>query len=179
MIRRSLCVAALLGGLAATAAKADFLTYEEQSRTGRMNIGGGIGFLLDPDSFLLAAEFGYFVHHNWSLGPLLQMGVNDNHFLLAPSLNVKGVIDIPREGFWRRLKPFGQMGLGIAYANVDRRNADGDDIGFLLNFGFGAEIFLNREFSMGNNLMFNILPVDVLGDRFFFSWQFITARYHF
>ncbi len=159
--------------------RADSFSYHDRNRTKTLALDTGIGFTLSPDTFLMNFRSDYFMTHHIAVGPLVQFGISDNVFLIAPSIGVKGVFDLPEEGFAKRVKPFLQGGAGLAYVNVDRNTGDDDDMGFLMNFGFGTDIYLTSSFSLGNNIMFNILPVKVFDDRFFFSWQFVTARYHF
>src|SRR5882672_10352696 len=87
--------------------------YSDRNRTGTFAFDGSIGFMLDPDAFLLGVGGDYFLFHHFSLGPLLQLGVSDDVFVLAPTLNMKGVFDIPAGGFAHRVKPFVQGGAGL------------------------------------------------------------------
>jgi hypothetical protein len=173
-----LALTALSLFIANRAFAADF-PFEDRNRTGSLAGNGSIGFTLSPDTFLMTLGGDYFPTHHISIGPLVQMGVSDSTFLVAPSAIVKGVFDLPVEGFARRVKPFVQGGGGFIYANVDRAKASDDDIDFLFNLGFGADIYLTTRFALGNNMLFNVVPAKVLGDRFFFSWQFVSAKYHF
>jgi hypothetical protein len=148
-------------------------------RDGHLAAKTGLGFTLSPDDFLLILQADYFLTNNFSIGPLLQFGVDDDPFIFAPTLNFQGMFDLPGAGM-ERLKPFVQGGIGVVYMNKDRPNRPNvDDTGFLINVGGGFEYFVTDRLSLGNNIMFNIMPDDVLGDHFFFSWQFVTVRYQF
>lgn len=154
-------------------------TFHNSDRAGTYAGTGSIGFTLSPDTFMAGLGGDYFITHNVTLGPLIQMGVSNSTFLVAPTAEVKGVFDLPWEGFPQRVKPFAQAGAGFVYANVSRASANDDGIGFLFNMGFGCDIYLSDRLALGNNMLFNVVPARVLGDRFFFSWQFVTAKYHF
>ncbi len=160
--------AAALGPLAAEAPSTD--------RQGTMAAGGAVGFTLEPETFLMTGHGDYFLNDIVAVGGVLQLGFGDDRLIFAPTANVKAVFDLPD---LERLRPFAQGGLGIGYLQKDRRNDDDDDVGFLLNFGFGADYFLNERFSLGNSVLFNIMPEEVLGERFFFSWQFVSASLRF
>ena len=141
-----------------------------------------LGFTLDPGTFLLAFGGEYHFNENFSSGPLLQLGFSDNNKIVAPTLNTRYSFDLSEvidDEYLKNLRPFVQGGLGFAYIDKDRKGKDDDDTGFLMNLGFGVEYPLNETFSVGNNLMFNILPKSVVSENFFFSWQFATIRFRF
>ena len=165
----------LIAGISAP--KAEEFSYSDRSRTGTFTSGAAFGFTLDPDLFLFGVEGDYFVHHNIAVGPMVQFGMDDDVFLLSPTANVRGVFDLPTYGFGRRIKPFGQFGVGFSYVDVDAGPFNGDDTSFLINFGFGADVYLTTNIVLGTNVLFNITPN--FNDNFYFAWQFITARYHF
>lgn len=145
-------------------------------RAEKVAAGGAIGFTLEPDTFLMTGHGEYFVSDIVAVGALLQLGVGDDRLIVAPTANVKAVFDLPD---YRHLKPFVHGGLGLGYLEKERGGDDEDDEGFLLNFGFGADYFLNESVSLGNSVLFNFLPDKVLGERFFFSWQFVSATVTF
>jgi len=136
----------------------------------------GIGFTLGPDTFLLSLGGDYILNRRFSVGPLLQIGLSDAVTFVAPTANFKSIFDLPNRGFARRVKPFVQGGMGMIYANTD---GGGDDLGFMFNFGFGADVYITPRFALGNHMMFNVIPTDVVGETLIFSWQFVSARYHF
>lgn len=152
--------------------------YSDPNREGKFALNAGLGFMLDPDDFLLGFSMDYYLKHNLTVGALFQIGVDDRPFVLAPSINFKGVLDIDTPAL-RALKPFIQGGLGLAYLHRERRHRDDDDVGFMVNFGFGFDYYITDEFSLGSNLLFNGLAEDTLGEDFFFSWQVVTASFHF
>ena len=108
--------------------------FTNTSRRGTASLKAGLGFTLDPDTFLMGIEGSYHVHPNFSVGPLLQAGVSGKRTLIAPTLNVHGIMDLPPHAF-SRLKPYLQGGIGMAYLEENNRPGDNDDEGFLFNLG--------------------------------------------
>ena len=78
-----------------------------------------------------------------------------------------------------RLKPFLQAGLGLAYIDKQRPGPDRDGVGLLMDMGFGADYFVSDEVAFGTSFLFDVLPDAVAGEHFFFSWQVLTASFHF
>jgi hypothetical protein len=146
------------------------------SRVGRAMLKGGIGFTSSPSDFLLTLEADYFFTNGLAVGPLFQLGLWDDPFIFAPTLNFKGVFDLPEV---RRLKPLVEGGLGLAYMDADRRHGGADDTGFLLDFGGGLQYFVDDRIAVGSEVLFNFVPGEVLGDHFFFSWQLVTLNFLF
>ena len=48
-----------------------------------------------------------------------------------------------------------------------------------LNFGFGADYRLTESLSVGSKMLFNVMPTNVFGESFYFSWEVAGLRYHF
>ncbi len=79
-----------------------------------------------------------------------------------------------------RFHPFVQVGLGLAWVEKERRGRhDHDEVGFLMNTGFGCDYMLTERFGLGTSLLFNVLPAETADERFFFSWQLVTATIRF
>ncbi|MFH1263387.1 MAG: hypothetical protein V1495_08120 [Pseudomonadota bacterium] len=176
-MRKGIAIVVLLLGLGT--ARAEALLYQDHDRTGSLAGNGAIGFTLGPDTFLVASGVDYYFTRHFTLGPLLQMGVSDDVFLVSPTVEAKGVFDLPVNGFGRRVKPFVQGGAGFTYANVDRAGKSDNAIDFMFNLGFGVDIYLTTRFAMGNNMLFNVTPTRVFRDRLIFAWQFVSLKYHF
>jgi hypothetical protein len=152
--------------------------FSNDPRDGTTSLRGAIGFTEDPDTFLLAFEGNYYVNHHVAFGPLLQLGVADKRVLVAPTLNLRGAFDLGIPDM-AALQPFVQGGLGLAYLNRDNRRGDDDDVGFLLNFGFGVDYYVRDDLSIGSDMLFNVLPDETLGENFFFSWRVVSLSFHF
>jgi len=167
--------------IALLAPAASFARDDLRLAAGEWSPHAGIGFIAEPDAFLLGLGLDYGVAEFMSLGPLLQLGISDDDTIVAPTLNFH--FGIPLLGasnqYLRRLEPFVQAGLGMAYIEKERGNQEDDDVGFLMNGGVGAQYWLNDEIAVGTSMLFNGMPEDVVDENFFFSWQVVTFRYRF
>lgn len=150
-------------------------------REGDWSTHAGAGFTLGPDGALLAVGAEYAAADWLHMGPLVQIGLDDDHTIVAPTLNFRFAIDLSesRNEFVQRLEPYVQTGFGFAYINKERRGRDREDTGFLVNGGFGAEYWVTDDLAVGNGVLFNGLPDRVAGEDFFLSWQMVTLRYRF
>ena len=139
----------------------------------------GIGFIDDPTALLLNFEMPYAFDRWVSVGPMFQIGLDDNNTVVAPTVNLTvKVPDLPGSDFdW--IKPFGFVGMGFAYIEDDNRRNDDSSAGFLIDFGFGVEYQISESFFIGTQMMFNFLPEETLGQSFFYSWQIGGARIAF
>lgn len=142
----------------------------------------GVGFGLSPTTFLIDTGLDYHLNPNFGIGPRVQIGIGDDDLLIvAPTANVRYRFDLDSDDeFVRNLHPYLQGGLGLIYIERDRFGREFDDVEFLMNGGFGVEYAVNDRFSIGNGVLFNGMPADeALGEKFFFTWQFLTARVRF
>ena len=114
----------------------------------------------------------------FAIGAQLQLGVSDDDVIVAPTVNFEYLFDLPAEEL-ERLKPFIEGGLGFAYIHEDRRNHRDDEVGFLINFGFGLDYYVTDTVAIGSSMLFNFLPDEVQDEHFFFSWQIIGVRFDF
>lgn len=146
----------------------------------RASLEGGIGFSDDPTAFLLSAELPIHVNRNVSVGPLLQLGLDDDFVFIAASLDARYTFHLPGSNeFVRRFKPFAQGGGGLMYIDVDKRPGDDDDASFLLHFGAGAHYALTDRIAVGSKFNFNIMPDDVFRENFIFSWEVARIQFGF
>jgi opacity protein-like surface antigen len=178
--RKRFAVAAIL--IALLAPTATFAADGDvRLKAGEWSPHAGIGFIAEPDAFLLGVGLDFGVASWLSLGPLLQAGFSDDDTIVAPTLNFHFGIDLSgvSNQYVRRIEPFVQAGLGMAYIEKERGNDEDDDLGFLMNGGVGAQYWLTDEMAVGTSLLFNGMPEDVLDENFFFSWQLVTFRYRF
>jgi hypothetical protein len=177
---RRFAFAALLG--AALLAPAPRVAAEGyRLKTGEWSPHAGIGFTADPDAFLMTLGVEYGALDFMSVGPLLQLGFSDDDTIVAPTADFRFGIDLSgvSNQYVRRLEPFVNAGLGMAYIEKERGNSDRDDVGFLMNGGVGAQYWFADEMAVGTHMMFNGMPDDVLDEHFFFSWQVVTFRFRF
>ncbi len=152
--------------------------YDESSRT-KTAAGFGLGGTFDPDTFLVTGHADFYLSDRVAIGPLLQIGVDDDFTVIAPSFTIKGVVDIETDG--PRLRPFLLGGIGFAFIEDDDRPPwkDDDDIGLMLNVGLGLDVFVAEDISIGTSAILNILPGEVLGESLFVSLQVLYIDLHF
>jgi opacity protein-like surface antigen len=157
----------------------------QASEERRWSVETGLGFMADPDAFLMGFEGDYRLTHGFSLGAEVQLGIDDDFTVVSPTARARYSFDLRRmtsdEALYR-LRPFVQSGVGFTYITVDAPNipgVDDDDIGFLCNFGFGAEYLLDSSWSVGSKMLFNVLPGEVFGESFYYSWEVASLRYRF
>ena len=144
----------------------------------------GIGFTSDPTTFLLSTELPIAVARDFTLGPLVQLGISEHRLIVAPTINTRYSFPLSRyvrneNPIWDRLYPIAHGGLGFAYIERDNKPGDDDDLGFLFNLGVGIQYAYTDRVSFGTRMTFNVMPGDVLDERFFFSWQLAQLRYRF
>lgn len=181
-VPRPFLTAAEEAGGAAPEGEADTEDIAEVWPLSPFSIRGGFGFTADPSTFLLAGAVDYFVNEQFAIGPLLQAGISDNRSIVAPTLNLQYFIDltgVSKDGALRKLRPLLQGGVGFAYIHKDIGSQNTDELGFLLNLGFGLEYDVTQKLALGSNMLFNILPHEVAGENFFFSWQVLGFRLRF
>lgn len=154
----------------------DTAIRDRREGTSAITVSGG--FTLGPDTTLAAFELDHFVTDRIAVGPLLQVGLSSDDFIFAPSLDVKLYADVVGVDF-RGVAPFVQGGVGFAYIDKNGRGSGREDVGFLFNFGAGADLFVTDRLSLGTSVLFNVLPGEVEGEEFFFSWQLVTFSIHF
>jgi hypothetical protein len=156
---------------------------QPESRVQRpLSLQTGLGFMADPEAFLVGIEGDFRLNSYVSLGSTLQFGVDDRFTLISPSLYGRYWFAFPgRDELLQRLQPYVQIGTGFTYINVDGswRGRDDDDIGFLINGGFGADFRLTHSLSIGTKMLFNGMPGGVFGENFYFSWEVAALRLRF
>jgi hypothetical protein len=144
---------------------------------GAFFLSGGLGFTLDPDTFLLSLGASYGIIDYVTIGQLVQLGVADERTVVAPTLNAELSFDLG--DLSRQLQPFVHAGVGLAYINKEERGRVRDGIGFLVNAGGGARYWLTPSFALGSTVLFNFLPAETVDENIFFSWQVVTATVRF
>lgn len=139
----------------------------------------GLGFVSDPNAFLLAFELPYRFDRFVSAGPLVQVGLHENKLIVAPTANLEiRVPDMPGRDL-DRLHPFVFAGVGFAVIEKEERFGDNRSAGFLVNTGFGVDFALSERASFGSRMIFNFLPVQTLQERFFYAWEVGSVKLSF
>ena len=90
--------------------------------------------------------------------------------------------ELERHGLWLSIIGslfMAALGLGFAFLEREQSSGDDDDLGFMFNLGLGIEYEWADRTTVGTRMTFNIMPGEVLGERFFFSWQLAQLRYRF
>ena len=148
-----------------------------------ISIEAGLGFTADPDSFLLGIALPWELSHEVSVGPLVQLGFDDDYTLVLPSINARYSFDLSTNDHaeLRRLRPHVDLGVGFAYAKLDDVPSfvDDDDIEFMMNFGVGAEYRISRAWSLGSRMRINVMPGDLFGEDLIYSWEVAGFRFRF
>lgn len=146
---------------------------------GGWGVGLGMGFV--EEEFMLSFEAPYtFGGSHVSVGPLLQLGIFDGGELVLLSAearytrNLKELLDLSSTRF-QNVDIFGAAGIGLAHVGG---GGFGEEA-CLINFGFGAEYRLAKNFSATSHMLFNFYAGDLFGDVFSFSWQVIGGRLYF
>lgn len=138
----------------------------------------GAGFTAGPDTFLLNFEAPYAFNEWIAVGPMLQLGLDDDHTIAAPTLNV--TLKYPElPGVFDRVIPYAFGGLGLAVIKDDRARNDDTSVGFLIDVGMGAEYQLSDRVFVGTQMMLDFLPKQTQGQKFIFAWQIGGLRYAF
>lgn len=147
------------------------------------SLQAGLGFMADPDAFLLGVEADYRIGNGFSLGPSVELGLDDDFIVVSPTGYLRYSFDLGGiSESLRPLRPFVQGGAGITWIHLDRPDfsgSDEDDVGFMANAGFGVDYGLTRHLALGSRMLFNFIPVNVFGENFYYSWQVATLRFRF
>jgi len=147
-----------------------------------LSVRAGLGFTADPTTFLLHAAFPIELGPRVALAPNLDLGVDDDHVIFAPTLDLEARFDLSEvsdDPALRRVQPFVSGGLGFAYIHRDRRGDDDDEVGPLLAAGLGLEVEVQEDLFVGSQMRFNVLPVETSGEHFYFAWHLASVRVAF
>lgn len=156
----------------------------ENSVTRPISQPRGLGFPAGPEAFTVGVEADFLVRGQLSMGPMVQVGLEDDFAVLSPTAFARLRFDLPGHGeTLRRVRPFIQAGAGVAYVGIEVPDLPcvgvDDDIGLFTNAGLGADFRLSHSFSIGTKLLVNMMPGEVFGESFSFSWEVAALRYRF
>jgi len=139
----------------------------------------GLGFTSDPTTFLMDFELAYTFDRWVSAGTMLQVGLEDDITLVAPTLNVGVRIpEMPGEAF-DRIHPYGTVGIGFLVIEDDGEPNDKRSAGFLINVGAGVEFQLSQSVYLYSQMIFNFLPKRTQDEKFIYAWPVAGLRIAF
>jgi hypothetical protein len=130
------------------------------------SLGLGIGFTVDPETFLMGGKFDFPLGYGFSLGPLAQIGLSGDEQLYGFSGNIKYTIAVPDVP---RLLPSLEAGAGVLVSHFDKRN-DETETSFLIVLGGGLDYMLTDHLGLGGHVYAN--PAIGSGEDFFVSFLF-------
>jgi hypothetical protein len=130
---------------------------------GRPTLGLGIGFTVDPETFLMGGKFDFPLAYGFSLGPLVQIGLSDDDQLYGFSGNIKYTITIPEAP---RVLPSLEAGAGVLVSDQN----DDAETSFLIVLGGGLDYMITDHFGLGGHVYAN--PAAGPGEDFFVSFLF-------
>lgn len=143
------------------------------NRSGKLFGGAAVGFqtdTADSTAFALGVYGDYYLSHNVSIGPLLQMGFTDDLFQLGLSAQAKYTFDIPNVP---KFKPHIQAGIGFVHADLDEwYGGSKDDTSILIPLGVGAEYKLSNSISLDGAILVNFNDLDYRDGDTFVTWFF-------
>ena len=144
----------------------------------RFSVGANVGAAASPNAgtFNLGVEAPIEFTRNLAVGPWMQIGMAEDVTTLAVTANVRYSFDAFEGAKLRKLRPYMQGGLGLAYTKPD--NVDGET-DFLINMGLGAEYGISDHVFVGSDFMINTIPTSPTANAFVFSFQFARLRYRF
>jgi hypothetical protein len=135
----------------------------------------GLGFTDGPDSFLLGLELDFWQSDRLAIGPMVQLGLDDDMEMIAPSFHAK--YRFPLEA--SRLAVFAQGGVGFLWLERDPIPGDDDDLGFMLQVGGGVDWQLEAGTFLGSSILVDLMPDEVLGENAIFTWQVVQLGVRF
>jgi hypothetical protein len=140
----------------------------------------GIGFTSGPSTTLFGAAVDFPCAPDWSIGPSLELGVDDDRTLAALLFQAKRYFPITSDkDEVRRLLPYVHGGVGGAFLEEDRGPGSVDDTELLLAFGGGVRYRVTERVTLGSQLTFNFLPGELLDERSYTSWQIVQFVFTF
>jgi len=134
------------------------------NRAGHFAFGAGFGPMLSTESgSILGLEFmaDYFLSHELSVGPLLQVGFDNNFSQVGLTAQLKYTFDIAANP---RVHPNVQGGFGFISASNGS-----DETDFLMPLGGGVDVEVAKHLFLNSTLLLNVTG---LRDDLYVSWFF-------
>jgi len=139
------------------------LAVSARAQESNPSFGLGIGFTVDPETFLMGGRFDVPLAYGFSLGPFVQIGVSDDNTLVGISGNVKYTIPVPEEP---KVLPSLEAGAGVLISDQH----DDTETSFLIVLGGGLDYMITRNIGLGGHVYAN--PAPGPGEDFFVSFLF-------
>jgi len=140
----------------------------------------GIGFTSGPGTTMLGAAVDFPCAPDWTIGPSLELGVDDNRTLATLLFQAKRYFPITSgKDEVRRLLPYVHGGVGGAYLEEDTGPGSVDDTELVFAFGGGVRYQVSERVTLGSQLSFNFVPNELLDERSYTSWQVVQFVFTF
>jgi len=140
----------------------------------------GAGFTAGPGAFLIPAEVDFHIRDDVAIGPRLQLAVDDDVTIFAPTFHAKKLFELTQDGAPSRWRPYAQGGIGLAWLEKDRpRGRDDDDVGLVLQLGGGVEYTLDSDITLSTGIDVNLLPSDLVGEDIYVSFNLVQIGFRF
>jgi hypothetical protein len=139
----------------------------------------GLGITDSPATLLVGGELDIYMTDRLAIGPMLQLGFDDNTEIIAPSFQAKYIFPLDKMPGAPQFVPFVQGGAGFAWMQKDRGNNSDEGLGTLLQLGGGLEARFDDNFSLASTVLVNLLPDKVLDERLYWSWQIVQFGVRF
>lgn len=150
-------------------------------KMGDISVGGSAGIAFDEVGLLSTAEADFWFTRFFSAGPMVQVNLGRDLFLVAGG-GPKITFDFDDNDFSRLVKPYVSFGPAVILAvghHHHRRHDHGTEVGFGMMLNTGVDFYIWKNVSLGAGFIWNWLVTRPLGDRFYFGWKVIEAKYHF
>jgi len=139
-------------------------TPASASRAGHAAFGFGFGPMLSTESgSIMGLEFtgDYFLTNELSVGPLLQVGFDNDFSQVGLSAQIKYTFDLSANP---KVHPHLEGGLGFIHASDGRTQTD-----FLMPLGGGIDVEVAKHLFLNSTLLLNVTG---LHDDLYVSWFF-------
>lgn len=152
---------------------------------GDISAGGSVGIAFDEVGFLATGEVDFWITRFLSVGPLLQLNVGQDIFLLIGG-GPKFTVDFTDNEVSKIVKPYVHFGPALAVGFGDhghrknhRGHDDGTEVGLGLVLGAGVDFYLWEDISLGTGILWNWLVTAPIDERFYFGWKVFEFKFHF
>jgi hypothetical protein len=114
---------------------------------------------------------------HFTLGPEIDLGVEEDLFLVSPTLVLKNTFRPPLEALRGWLAHI-EGGAGFAYMDRDG-GGDDDDTAFILTAGAGLEFRLEEDVTLVTGLKGTWAPGGILDEHTWLTWEVLGLKFYF